>query len=188
MFTMTEIGDMLSLSLLSQACGAWGLPHDDISEFLKESRQYWDSTNAQRGLHKAMLKMVWPQCEDEDSEDEGGDGRKRKRKRPASEENDRSNKTGGAMNLRCQTCRQADRSLLPDTCRQPVDSLSTVRQNNSVGREFLYWRHSTGLYYHQNESFCRGFKSVARCYYFCITNLSLFLPSLEFVAAAVAFP
>jgi hypothetical protein len=83
MFTMTEIGDTLCLSLLSQACGTWGLPHDDMSVFLKESGQYWDSTNAQRGLHKAMVKMVWPDCED-DSEDEGGEGRTRKRKRRAS--------------------------------------------------------------------------------------------------------
>jgi hypothetical protein len=84
MFTMTEIGDTLRLSLLSQACGAWGLPHDDIAQLLKESKDYWDSTNGQRGLHKAMLKMDWPHCEDEDSADEGGDGRKRKR--PTSEE------------------------------------------------------------------------------------------------------
>jgi hypothetical protein len=75
MATMTEIGETLSTSFLSQVSGTWGKQPMHMLTFLENSTLYWETTNATKGLHKAMAKMKWPQCSKNCSEDEdsGGD-------------------------------------------------------------------------------------------------------------------
>ena len=91
MATMTEVSEKLSRSLLSQVCGSWGVPLDDMHIHLQVARSYWETEAAMRGLHRAISKMKWPQCVNEDSEDKGRD--RQKRPRSASEKNGGPSKT-----------------------------------------------------------------------------------------------
>jgi hypothetical protein len=119
---MTEIGDTLSTSLLSQVCGQWGLPHEDITPWLAEAQEYWETEAAIKGLHRALVKMKWPQCTDEDTEDEGGGGDRMKRKRP---ERSRLNGTdkrpkGGS-----------ERDAMNDTLKSPSSSSTAGSSSKS---------------------------------------------------------
>jgi hypothetical protein len=112
-------GETLSTCFLSQTCGQWGLPHEDIIPWIEESKKYWDTQAAVKGLHKAMIKMKWQQCTEDDTDDEGGD----RMKRPTSA-------TGKSHQARKRSRGGSEKGSMDDTSRSP-GSTSTGSSSKS---------------------------------------------------------
>jgi hypothetical protein len=87
--------------------------------FLEDSQDYWKTDAAMRGLHKAMLKMPWPDCSKDDSEDEGGGGDRRKRSRSAKGQYGRPNKRRGVSEM----------DLMNSSLRSPGSSSTSGRSS-----------------------------------------------------------